>query len=64
MKDFNIKREDIFITSKIAPWMGGTENATKCLEESLSNLDLGYIDLMLIHWPGAQGADEVDILER
>lgn len=51
---YNLKREDIFITSKLAPNNHG-DKATAALETSLSNLDCGYLDLYLIHWPGQQG---------
>ena len=45
-----IKREDIFITSKIMP--GAYSNPELAIEDSLKNLDVDYIDLMLIHQPG------------
>ncbi|XP_044748226.1 glyoxal reductase-like [Coccinella septempunctata] len=47
-----LKREDIFITSKLAPIDQG-EKAFSAVQESLRNLDCGYLDLYLIHWPGA-----------
>ncbi|XP_077290157.1 glyoxal reductase-like [Arctopsyche grandis] len=52
----NLTRKDIYITSKL--WIddhgGGakTENAAK---ESLRKLQCEYLDLYLIHWPGAGG---------
>ena len=47
----NIKREDLFITSKI--WVSNHEEqkAFKSIEASLKKLHLDYIDLMLIHQP-------------
>nr|XP_046237119.1 glyoxal reductase-like [Scatophagus argus] len=49
-----LTREDVFITSKLAPEDQG-ERAMEGALHSLSQLDLGYIDLYLIHWPGTQG---------
>ena len=43
-----VKREDIFVTSKIY----ASTDHNKAIEKSLSNLDLDYIDLLLIHQPG------------
>ncbi|RKP20148.1 glyoxal reductase [Rozella allomycis CSF55] len=47
-----LRREEIFITSKLAPKDQGYEKATKAVDESLKKLGLDYIDLYLIHWPG------------
>ena len=47
-----VSREEVFITSKIAPTEQGEESAYKCVVSSLENLGVSYIDLMLIHWPG------------
>ncbi|VDM59229.1 unnamed protein product [Angiostrongylus costaricensis] len=43
---------DIFITTKVSPANQGTELAKKSVLKSLANLQIDYIDLMLIHWPG------------
>ncbi|KAL3284443.1 hypothetical protein HHI36_018602 [Cryptolaemus montrouzieri] len=49
---YNLKREDIFITSKLSPSDQG-EKAYRAVQESLQKLDCEYLDLYLIHWPGA-----------
>ncbi|KAI8911785.1 NADP-dependent oxidoreductase domain-containing protein [Gorgonomyces haynaldii] len=49
-----VERSDLFITSKIAPKQQGREKASKAIRESLERLQLEYLDLMLIHWPGTQ----------
>ncbi|XP_028330373.1 uncharacterized protein LOC114480442 [Gouania willdenowi] len=51
---YGLTREDVFITSKLGPKDQG-EGAMAGALHSLSQLDLGYIDLYLIHWPGTQG---------
>ncbi|XP_042370124.1 uncharacterized oxidoreductase YtbE-like isoform X2 [Plectropomus leopardus] len=53
-----LTREDVFITSKLGSMDQG-ERAMEGVLHSLSQLDLGYIDLYLIHWPGTRGL-EVD----
>lgn len=55
MKDFGLKRSDLFITSKIWDTEQGYEKSKESLENSLRFLDLDYIDLMLIHSPGTEG---------
>lgn len=50
-----VKREDLFITSKIGPNEQGFDNAIKACESILENLKTSYLDLLIIHWPGAGG---------
>lgn len=47
-----LKREDLFITTKV--WNTGLSHAetVAAYEESLQKLGLDYLDLYLIHWPG------------
>ncbi|EYC00307.1 hypothetical protein Y032_0116g552 [Ancylostoma ceylanicum] len=53
------KREDIFITSKVWNTFHSAAGCKKNVEEILTQLQLKYIDLMLIHWPGGyeEGTD-------
>ncbi len=51
VKKSGIKREDIFITSKIWISNEGYEKARRSIDESLRRLNLDYIDLLLIHQP-------------
>ncbi len=46
-----VAREDLFVSSKLAAEIKDYDAAVKAIEESLAKLDIGYIDLMLIHAP-------------
>ncbi|XP_005799679.2 uncharacterized protein LOC102219732 [Xiphophorus maculatus] len=54
-----LNREDVFITSKLGPKDQGVRAMEGALH-SLSQLDLEYIDLYLVHWPGTQGLPVAD----
>ncbi len=45
-----LSRNEIFVTTKIYPTQFG--DPQKAIEESLAKLDLGYVDLLLLHHPG------------
>ena len=51
VRDSGISREEIFVTSKLWLQDHGYEAARKGIARSLRKLDLGYIDLYLIHQP-------------
>lgn len=51
IKDSNLAREDIFVTTKLPNNVGTYNEALEAIEESLQKLQLEYIDLYLIHWP-------------
>lgn len=51
VRDSGIAREEIFVTSKLWLQDYGHEKAVKGIESSLRKLDIGYMDLYLIHQP-------------
>jgi diketogulonate reductase-like aldo/keto reductase len=51
IKESNIPREEIFITSKLRNTTRGYEETIKAVNESLEKLQTDYADLFLIHWP-------------
>ncbi len=48
-----LKREELFITSKLWNDAHESSNVILALKESLNKLQLDYLDLFLIHWPVA-----------
>ena len=57
-----VKREDIFVTTKIVP--GSYSDPEAAIDDSNRALGLGYIDLMLIHQPGYNDEELYKALER
>lgn len=51
IKASNIKRNEIFLATKLWNDNHGYENTMKAFNESLEKLQVDYIDLYLIHWP-------------
>ena len=47
-----LPREEVFLTTKIPPTEQGEEAAYAAVLSSLQQLDVKYIDLVLLHWPG------------
>lgn len=48
-----VKREDLWITSKLGNNCHKKEEVLPALNKSLNNLQLDYLDLFLVHWPVA-----------
>lgn len=48
-----VKREELFITTKIWNSEQGFETTMRSFEVSMKKLGLEYLDLLLIHWPSA-----------
>ncbi len=58
-----IPREEIFVITKIYP---GTQfaNPEQAIQDSLDKLDVGYIDMMLLHHPGANDVKAYKAIEK
>jgi len=68
-----VRREDLWITSKLWNDAHAPADVGPALERTLADLGLTYLDLYLIHWPVASppgvgmprtGADLLDLVER
>lgn len=46
-----VKREEVFVTTKLWNDAQGGDSALKAFDQSLKRLKLEYVDLYLIHWP-------------
>lgn len=53
LKDKNVKRENIFITSKLPAEIKGYNETMEAFNKTITNLGIEYLDLYLIHapWP-------------
>ncbi|CAH0716776.1 unnamed protein product, partial [Brenthis ino] len=51
LKEGFVKREDLFITTKLWNDKHAAEDVIPALRDSLERLKLDYVDLYLIHWP-------------
>lgn len=52
LKQTGLKRADFKVATKVWPSSFDTDNCKRSLDESLADLDIGYIDLILLHWYG------------
>ena len=62
MKDFGIKREEIFVTTKL--WTSDFYRADEEIDERLQRLGLDYIDLLLLHHTAANDEHAYQAMER
>ncbi|GAA0363800.1 aldo/keto reductase [Alkalibacterium iburiense] len=63
IKDFDLPREEVFITSKLPAQIKGYQETLDAFEETITNLGVDYLDLYLIHapWPWDQkGTDHTE----
>lgn len=51
IKESEVPREELFITTKVWNADQGYESTLKAFETSMEKLGLDYLDLYLIHWP-------------
>lgn len=58
VRESGIKREEMFITTKIWKDDLGIDRARMSFNQSLERLGMDYVDLLLIHWPKADLASD------
>lgn len=51
IRESGIPREEVFVTTKLAPEDQGYDAALAAFDASLERLGFDYVDLYLIHWP-------------
>ncbi len=54
VRQSGLAREELFVTTKIWNDRQGYTNALEAIDESLSRLNIDYLDMLLIHWPCPQ----------
>jgi 2,5-diketo-D-gluconate reductase B len=54
MRGAGLKREDIFLTTKVWFTRLASGDFERSVDESLERLALPWVDLLMIHWPNAQ----------
>lgn len=62
IKESNVPREEIFITTKLYPNQFSDPEAA--IDEALDKLDVEYIDLMLLHHPGTDDVNAYKAMEK
>lgn len=60
VRESGLKREDVFVTSKLSNAFHDPDAAMTAFDNTLKTLDLDYLDLFLIHWPMPAVGDYVD----
>ena len=51
IREMGIRREDLFLTTKVSPEHLHTDDALRACDRSLRRLGVDFVDLYLIHWP-------------
>ncbi len=62
VRESGIPREEIFVITKLYP--DQFDNADAAIDEALEKLDIGYIDMMLLHHPGENDLQAYRAMER
>ena len=62
VRQSGVPREEVFVITKLYP--SQYANAKAAIEMALEKLGLGYIDMMLLHHPGAHEVEAYRVMER
>ncbi len=63
LKESDVKREDIFLATKLWNNCHGYEKAMKAFNDSIKKLGVDYLDLYYIHWPNELNSETWRALE-
>lgn len=55
LKDVGVPRADLCVTTKVHPDNFSAERFLPSVEKSLKKLQMSYVDVLLVHWPPADG---------
>jgi 2,5-diketo-D-gluconate reductase A len=59
VRESGLPRAEVFVTSKLSNRFHDPDDALAAFDRTLEALDIGYLDLFLIHWPLASISDFV-----
>ena len=62
MSEYGVKREEIFVITKIYP--SQFHAPEEAIDMALEKLDIGYIDMMLLHHPGSHDVEAYRAMEK
>ena len=62
VRNSGVPREEIFVITKLYP--NQFDHAEAAIEEALAKLDIGYVDMMLLHHPGAGDVEAYLAMEK
>ncbi len=63
MEEYGIKREEIFVTTKIYPG-SQMKNPERSIQDCLDKLNIGYVDMMLLHHPDPNDVKAYKAMEQ
>ncbi len=53
-----VRREELFLETKLAPDRHGYHEALRDFEEALERMRTDYLDMFMLHWPVARGSED------
>lgn len=62
IRDSNVPREEIFVITKLYP--SQFDNPEAAIDEAMEKMDIEYIDMMLLHHPGAGDVEAYLAMEK
>lgn len=60
VRESGVPRSEIFVTSKLNNGFHAYDDALAAFEQTVADLDIGHVDLFLVHWPLPDVLDYVD----